>query len=73
MVSGSNDVRHRRDENSARSDRGCKTVSQRLLRTIQQAKDQGNPPAVSGSANLLISSTRLLKRNERYASTGCFV
>ncbi|VEL14284.1 unnamed protein product [Protopolystoma xenopodis] len=51
------------------SHRGRKTVIRRLLRTIQQTKVQGNNPlAVSGAANLQISSTRLLKRNERYAS-----
>ncbi|VEL15777.1 unnamed protein product [Protopolystoma xenopodis] len=68
MVSGSNDVRHRTDESSARSHRGRKLVNRGLLRTIQQTKVQGNPPAISGEANLRIPSTRLLKRNEMYAS-----
>ncbi|VEL37776.1 unnamed protein product [Protopolystoma xenopodis] len=68
MSSGSDDVPHRTDEGSARRHRGRKTVSQGLLRIIQQTKVQGNPPAISGKANLRIPSTRLLKRNENYAS-----
>ncbi|VEL07408.1 unnamed protein product [Protopolystoma xenopodis] len=46
MVSGSDDVRHITDQNSARSHRGRNTLSRDLLRTIQRTKLQGNPPAV---------------------------
>ncbi|VEL12183.1 unnamed protein product [Protopolystoma xenopodis] len=36
-----------------------------LLHTIQKTQLQGNPPTISGEANLQIASTRFLKRNER--------
>ncbi|VEL08170.1 unnamed protein product [Protopolystoma xenopodis] len=64
MVSGCYDVHHMTDKSSTRSHQGRKTVSRGLLRTLQQAKGQGNPPEVSGEANLRISLTRFLKRNE---------
>ncbi|VEL09384.1 unnamed protein product [Protopolystoma xenopodis] len=68
MISGSDGVHHRTDESSTRIHRGRKMVIRGLLRTIQQIKVQGNHPAISGEANLRISSARLLKRNERHAS-----
>ncbi|VEL33966.1 unnamed protein product [Protopolystoma xenopodis] len=67
MVSGSDDFRHRTDESSARSHWGRKTVGRGLFRTIQQTKVQGNPPVISGEANLRIPWTRLLKLNKKYA------
>ncbi|VEL09833.1 unnamed protein product [Protopolystoma xenopodis] len=59
MVSGSDDVRHRTDESSARSHRGGRTVSRGLLRTIQQIKVQGNPPSVSVCLKPTNDATRL--------------
>ncbi|VEL09278.1 unnamed protein product [Protopolystoma xenopodis] len=56
------------DEISSRSHQGRRTVSRGLLRTMQRAKVQANPPSVSGAANLRIPCTHLLKRNEKYAS-----
>ncbi|VEL10300.1 unnamed protein product [Protopolystoma xenopodis] len=68
MVSGSDDVRQITDESSTRSHRDRRTGSQGLLRTIQQTRAQGNPPAVSGAANLRILSSHIFKQNERYVS-----
>ncbi|VEL06613.1 unnamed protein product [Protopolystoma xenopodis] len=48
-------------------------LSRGLLRAIQKTKVQGNPPAASDEANLRIPSSRLLKRNERYASIKAYV
>ncbi|VEL17503.1 unnamed protein product [Protopolystoma xenopodis] len=56
------------NESSAQSHRGRRTVSRRLLRTIQQTPVHVNPPSVAGEANLGIPSTRLLERNARYAN-----
>ncbi|VEL40493.1 unnamed protein product [Protopolystoma xenopodis] len=63
LVSGSDDVRHMTSQSSAQSRRGRRTVSQGLLRTIQQKKGKGNLPSEFGGANLRIPSTFLI-RNE---------
>ncbi|VEL33363.1 unnamed protein product [Protopolystoma xenopodis] len=61
------DACHMTDKSSAQSRRGRRTVIRGLLYPIRQTKVQGNPPSLSDEANLGITSTRLLKRNERYA------
>ncbi|VEL32248.1 unnamed protein product [Protopolystoma xenopodis] len=67
MVSGSDDNRDMTRESSAQSHRAGRTMSRGLIRSVQPTKVQGKP-AISVEANLRIPSTRLLKRNERYAS-----
>ncbi|VEL30725.1 unnamed protein product [Protopolystoma xenopodis] len=67
MFSGSADVHHMMTERSARSHRGRRTVSRGFLRTFQKTKFQGDPPVISGEANLRIPSARLLKPTKCYA------
>ncbi|VEL40764.1 unnamed protein product [Protopolystoma xenopodis] len=55
----SDDVCHCTDESFAQFHRRCRTVSRRLLRTIQQSSLRDNPPSVSGQITSQIPSNQL--------------
>ncbi|VEL36119.1 unnamed protein product [Protopolystoma xenopodis] len=66
MASGHDDIRHMKNERSARSHRSRKTMRQGLLSTIQQTKVQANTSSVFGDANLRLPFIHLLKRDESW-------
>ncbi|VEL09047.1 unnamed protein product [Protopolystoma xenopodis] len=71
LVSGSEDFRTITDQSSTQIHRGRRAVSRGFLRTVQQTKIQGNPPAVSGEAAGSTPTQRKLAALGLFIVSGC--